>query len=370
MSEKDRAENRMIVDLLRNDIGRIAAAGSVQVRSFFDIEKYESIFQATSTIDAELKESATLVDLFQALFPSGSITGAPKIETMKIIHEVEKQPRGLYTGAIGYAAPNGDMTFSVAIRTLLADESDGSFRLNVGSGVTIASDAEKEYRECLQKSLFVTRESTSFELFETILWSHGKGLHYLDDHLNRMKDSAAYFGWDFSLRDVRAYAVQIGRELANAGERDDKRVRMAFRHDGRCSHSVSGLDTLKTPVLAGFSKRVISSDDRFQFHKTTHRPVYDIVLEEADARGWFDAIVLNERGEVAEGARSNIFIERDGKLLTPPVSAGILAGTMRGRMLRENDSAEERTLHREDVLQADRVFLSNALRGCIVVEMA
>lgn len=369
-SEKDRAENRMIVDLLRNDIGRLAVPGSVAVRSFFDVEKFASIIQATSTIDAVLKDPPTLVDLFQALFPSGSVTGAPKIETMKIIHEVEEFARGPYTGAIGYASPDGNMTFNVAIRTLVVNERKGSFRVHVGSGVTIASDPIREYEECLQKALFVAREPMTFDLFETIRWSDGNGYHHIADHLRRMHASAAYFGWPFNVDEAKHILAEAERKELRAGEPGDHRVRLQVRHDGTFVCSVRKLEDLSEPVLVGFSSRTVLSSDRFQYHKTTHRQTYEDVLEEAVARGWFDAIVLNERGEVAEGARSNVFIEKDGTLFTPPVSAGALPGTMRRRLLASRKrKAEERSLTRGDILEADRVFVANALRGLIEVQV-
>ena len=369
-SEKDRAENRMIVDLLRNDIGKIAREGSVKVRSFFDIETYESILQATSTITAELRNPPSLVDLFQALFPSGSITGAPKRETMRIIHEVEGKPRGPYTGTIGYASPHGDMAWNVAIRTLLADQRTGVFQLNVGSGVTIASDPVKEYQECLQKALFVTREPSDFKLFETILWVPGRGYAHLRSHLSRMRSSAEYFGWKYSGESVTGYLERTVSAQLSREEQIPHRIRIMYDRKGTCAHTIAKLEPLPEPVLVGFSKRTLSSADRFQYHKTTRRQTYDIVLEEAAARGWFDAIVLNERGEVAEGARSNVFIERDGVLMTPPVTAGILPGTERARILSSRGrKAVERTLFRSDILEAKRVYLSNALRGLMEVEV-
>ncbi len=364
-SEKDRAENRMIVDLLRNDAGRIAVPGSVQVRSFFDIEVYPSIVQATSTVESRLKGRLALVDAFNALFPSGSVTGAPKIETMRIIHEIEEGPRGVYTGAIGCASPQGDMAFSVAIRTAEVNERMGEFSIHVGSGVTVASGARREYEECLQKALFVAREPVGFELFETMLWTPRKGFVHPADHLRRMEGSCKYFGWPFSAAKAREYLREVHEELLRK-PLQEARVRLRYGPDLSFAHDVAKLGPLPLSVLTGFSSRTISSDDRFQFHKTTHRRVYDEVLEDARVRGWFDAIVMNERGEVAEGARTNVFIEKDGLLLTPPISSGILAGTMRRRILASKQwRTEERTLTKQDVLSADRVFLTNALRGMV-----
>ncbi len=382
-SEKDRAENRMIVDLLRNDIGRLARPGSVKVPAFFSVERHPTLFQATSTITAQLQRRANLVDLFQALFPCGSVTGAPKIETMRIINELETEPRGVYTGAVGFLGPGGPASrsasqhagwrgaFSVAIRTLVSDEDEGSFRLDIGSGVTIASEARSEYEECLLKARFVEMEPRAFRLFETILWTPEDGFDLLNDHLHRLADSADYFDWTFDIEAIRALLeeehLRLHREVASIGRH---RVRLTVGQDGSVEMEAKPLEPLPAHPKVGFSRKRISTDDRFQYHKTTQRPLYDTLLEKLRTRGWFDAIVLNERGEVAEGTRSNVVIRRGTAFLTPPLTSGILPGVYRQKLLRSRRSvAQETTLKPKDLLEADEVFVCNALRGMVRVEV-
>lgn len=370
-SEKDRAENRMIVDLLRNDIGRLAKPGTVKVPEFFSIERHPTLIQATSTVTATLGGAMNLVDLFRALFPCGSVTGAPKIETMRIINELEREPRGVYTGAIGFFGPDGRGTFSVAIRTLVSDEEEGTFRLDVGSGVTIASPPDAEYDECLLKARFVETEPFDHRLFETILWTPHDGLELLPEHLRRLAESAAHFGWDVDLAEVRrellAESKRLERTSSGAGA---WRVRLDVDRRGSCQIASKPLDELPDRPLVGFARKRISTEDRFQYHKTTRREFYDLLLKKAERRGWFDVIALNERGEVAEGARSNVVIRRGDEWLTPPVASGILAGVYRGHVLRRRrPSVREAVLRPEDLRAADEVFCCNALRGLLRVEL-
>ncbi len=370
-SEKDRAENRMIVDLLRNDIGRLAKPGTVRVPAFFDVEQHPTVIQATSTVTATLTSKLNLVDLFRALFPCGSVTGAPKIETMRIINEVEQEPRGVYTGAIGFVGPDGKGTFSVAIRTLVSDEEEGTFRLDVGSGVTIASPAAAEYEECLVKARFVETEPVDVRLFETILWSPKAGYELLAAHLDRLKDSAAYFGWTVELESITKGLAAEERRIANERTATGPwRVRLDLDSQGTWSVESTPLDVLKSPPLVGFSRKKISTDNRFQYHKTTHRELYDLLLKKAAKRGWFDVVVVNERGEVAEGARSNVVIHRGEEWLTPPVTSGILAGVYRGHLLRlRRPVVREAVLRPEDLRSADDVYICNSLRGLVRVEL-
>ena len=370
-SEKDHAENRMIVDLLRNDIGRLAVPGSVRVPAFFSIEKHPTVFQATSTVTARLRKRVNMVDLFQALFPCGSVTGAPKIETMRIINEVEPEPRGVYTGAIGYMGPDGRGTFSVAIRTAVSDEEGGRFRLGIGSGVTIASNEHSEFDECLLKARFVEVEPRSFQLFETILWHPDEGFALVDEHLARLQDSSAFFDRPLNAELFLSALEEENLLLRTSQSRTEPhRVRIAVDAAGGMVTEHAPLDLLPLAVKVGFSKKRISTEDRFQYHKTTWRPLYDTLLGKARARGWFDALVLNERGEVAEGTRSNLVIRRNGTLVTPPLFAGILPGIYRKSLLRrQKDPVTEATLLPGDVMAADEVYVCNALRGLVRVSI-
>ncbi len=370
-SEKDRAENRMIVDLLRNDIGRLAKPGTVKVPAFFSIEQHPTLIQATSTITAMLAGPTNLVDLFRALFPCGSVTGAPKIETMRIINELEREPRGVYTGAIGFFGPEGRGTFSVAIRTLVSNEEEGTFRLDVGSGVTIASPPKDEYEECLLKARFVEAEPYDHRLFETILWTPHDGLELLPDHLRRLADSASYFGWQVDLEEVRRTLLNEARRLEQSSEGVGAwRVRLDVDSHGALQVASKPLDAIPDRPQVGFARKRISTGDRFQYHKTTRRDLYDLLIKKAERRGWFDVIVLNERGEVAEGARSNVVIRRGDVWLTPPVGSGILAGIYRGHLLRgRRPLVREAVLKTEDLRTADEVHCCNALRGLLRVEL-
>lgn len=370
-SEKDRAENRMIVDLLRSDIGRLARPGSVQVPAFFSVERHPTVFQATSTITAMLQRRANLIDLFQSLFPCGSVTGAPKIETMRIINELESEPRGVYTGAVGFLGPGGRGAFSVAIRTLVSDEEKGSFRVDIGSGVTIASEPRSEYEECLLKARFVETEPRAFRLFETILWTPEEGFDLLNDHLRRLSDSADYFDWTIDIEAVRSVLEEEHRRLRHEAAKIGRhRIRLTVGPDGSAETDAKPLEPLPARPKVGFSRKRISTENRFQYHKTTQRPLYEMLLEKVRTRGWFDAIVLNERGEVAEGARSNIVIRRGTTYLTPPLSSGILPGVYRQKLLRSRSTvAQETTLKPKDILEADEVFVCNALRGMLRVDV-
>lgn len=370
-SEKDRAENRMIVDLLRNDIGRLAKPGSVKVPEFFSIEQHPTVIQATSTITATLGGPLNLVDLFQALFPCGSVTGAPKIETMRIINELEREPRGVYTGAIGFFGPDGRGTFSVAIRTLVSDEEEGTFRVDVGSGVTISSPPEAEYDECLLKARFVDTEPFDHRLFETILWTPHDGLELLPDHLRRLADSAAYFGWALDLEEARRELLAEAKRLERTSTGADAwRVRLDVDSQGGRQIASKLLDPIPDRPQVGFARKRISTNDRFQYHKTTRRELYDLLMKKAERRGWFDVVVLNERGEVAEGARSNVVVRRGDEWLTPPVASGILAGVYRGHLMRgRRPPVREAILRPEDLRAADEVYCCNALRGLLRVEL-
>ncbi|MCU0453700.1 MAG: aminodeoxychorismate synthase component I [Bacteroidetes bacterium] len=370
-SEKDRAENRMIVDLLRNDIGRLAKPGTVKVPAFFAVEQHPTVMQATSTITATLSGPMNLVDLFGALFPCGSVTGAPKIETMRIINEVEPGPRGVYTGAIGYFGPDGRGTFSVAIRTLVSDEEEGTFRVDVGSGVTIASPVEAEYDECLLKARFVESEPTDFRLFETILWRSHDGMEFLPTHLARLSDSASYFGWTFDLDALRRSLLEEADRIARERTADAPwRMRVELDRDGSWKVVSKPLDELPDMPRVGFARKKVSTEERFQYHKTTRRSFYDELLAKAERRGWFDVIALNERGEVAEGARSNVVIRRGESWLTPPISSGVLPGVYRAHLLRQRrPSVREEVLTPEDLRAADEAYVCNALRGLVRVSL-
>lgn len=362
--EKNRAENLMILDLIRNDFGRICQIGSVEVPSLFDVEKFPTLFQMTSTARGRLREGVWLKEIFRALFPCGSITGAPKVRATQIIAELETEPRGVYTGAIGYASPRGAACFSVAIRTALVENGVGE--MGVGSGVTIDSDPESEYDECLLKANFLSKPVEEFALIESVKFCGGYRL--LDRHLARLNDSARYFDFPFDELALRA-------TLRDYAERLDStrvyKVRLLLDRTGRVelSHSLVEPEPTGKRAKVAISDKRTNSADKFFYHKTTHRPLYDEATAMARALGLADALFFNERGELAEGAISNVFIERAGKLYTPPVSAGILAGVYRGFVLETNPNASEAVLTMDDLARAERIWICNAVRGMREAEL-
>lgn len=366
-SEKDRAENVMIVDLIRNDLGRLAPPGGVRVSALCAIEGYPSVWQMTSTVSAEPIDT-DLLTIFRALFPCGSVTGAPKIRAMEIIRELEPEPRGLYCGALGWIAPAGDFSFSVPIRTLRVAP-DGRFRLNLGSGVVADSDGESEWAECLLKGRFLTELPPPFGLIETLRCDAGEPAPYplLDRHLRRLERSARHFGHHCELAHVR----QALLDHAAALPRGTHRVRLELAANGRFAITGEALAALcGHPQLIALADTRVDSSDPLLRHKTTARTTYDHALRAALARGHFDALFLNEKDEVAEGARSTIFVDAgDGLLLTPPLAAGVLDGVLRRTLLDSGKAVEHRlTLH--DLQRAGTIFAGNALRGLIPVQLA
>jgi para-aminobenzoate synthetase/4-amino-4-deoxychorismate lyase len=359
-SDKERAENVMIVDLIRNDLGRLARPGSVRVERLFEVEAYPSVWQMTSTVSA-CAPDAGLEQVFRALFPCGSVTGAPKIRAMEIAAELEAGPRGVYTGALGHFAPGGDFSLNVAIRTLVL-EHDGNGCLGVGSGIVADSRPELELAECRLKAAFLAGIEADFQLIETLLLDSADARLYplLDEHLQRLADSARYFGFTWDAQAVRAALLAHGR-AAGPGRR---RVRLLLDKAGIPLIDSSPLpardESEPTVVLA---RRSIDSRDLFRYHKTTVRHDYEAELAQLPA-GVFDALFCNERGELCEGARSNLYLSLGGVLHTPPVSAGLLDGVMRRRLLRKQPvPIVERTLRPEDLARAEAIYVSNAVRG-------
>ncbi len=363
-SAKDRAENLMIVDLIRNDLGRLAPPGGVRVERLFEVERYPSVWQLTSTVSAEPVE-AGLEAIFRALFPCGSITGAPKLRAMEIVHELESGARGLYCGALGWIAPDGDFHFSVPIRTLEAAP-DGRFRLGVGSGIVADSDPRREWDECLLKARFLTGLRPDFGLIETLRCEAQADPAYplLARHLDRLGRSAAFFGMSCNLPAVRAALLTHAAELAPGTHR----VRLVLEADGRWNIDSAPLDPLPQAVPSVvLSSTPVRATDPLQQHKTTLRTHYDRELEQAAAAGHFDVLFCNDRGELAEGARSSVFVDRgDGVLLTPPLDAGVLDGVFRRKLLDEG-AAREARLTRTDLYAAEGLFVANALRGLFPV---
>ena len=356
---KNRSEHVMIVDLLRNDLGRICTMGSVHVDDLFSVECYETLLQMTSTISGTLQRNLRYYDIFKAIFPSGSITGAPKIHTMQLIRELERTPRGIYTGAIGFISPDGSSVFNVAIRTLVMK--DGIAQMGVGGGIVADSTPAEEYRECLLKASFLTRTRQSFQLIETMLWEHGH-IRFLNMHLDRLESSARYFDIPFNRPGILSHITETTNQLQ---PEESYRIRLLLDASGNASIASEKFtaDPESTPVSVVLSPNPTTSTDVFLRHKTTHREQYNREHTQARAEGFDEVIFLNERGQVTEGAISNIFIQQHGKLLTPPLASGVLPGIYRRHLLETNTTAEERILAIPDLEAAEAVFLCNSLRG-------
>jgi para-aminobenzoate synthetase/4-amino-4-deoxychorismate lyase len=354
---KNRSENVMIVDLMRNDLGRICEYGSVRVDQLFTVEKYETLFQMTSEVSGALRPGVRYSDIFASLFPCGSITGAPKHRTIEIIQELERGPRGVYTGAIGFFSPAREAVFNVPIRTVVLKNNCGE--MGVGGGIVIDSLAEDEFRECLLKSEFLTRREEPFELLESILWKDGYSLLTL--HLERMQSSAMYFGFNFDREVILAALEKEGKRLASGAR---AKVRVLLERSGAVK--VTHIPVVEQTGMGKVAVSAIrvSSGDRYLRHKTTRRQLYDRQYEQALGQGYDEVLFLNERGEVTEGAISNVFIEKDGQWFTPPVSCGLLPGIYRRQLLETKPAAAERVLHLEDLASADAVYICNSVRGC------
>jgi len=346
-STKDRAENVMIVDLLRNDLGKVSIPGTVQVSSVFELERFETVWQMTSTVEATLRDGTSLADLMTALFPCGSITGAPKIRTMQIIRELERFPRGAYTGAIGLLKPGEDCVFNVAIRTVVIDTEVRRATFGVGGGVTIDSTAKREYEECLVKSRFLKMPAVEFQLFESMLLEDGEYFLFAE-HLERMRNSADYFGFRFPETQINA---DLGR-IAIEKSRGWFKVRLTLWKDGRIETLVSGLKPV-VDLQVRLATTPVDSSDRFLFHKTTRR---DFTAD--------DVLYWNERGEVTESSIANVVVEIGGKLYTPPIASGLLAGTFRNHLLAQ-EKIEERVIMVDKL--PEEFFLINSVRKWISV---
>jgi para-aminobenzoate synthetase/4-amino-4-deoxychorismate lyase len=387
---KNRSENVMIVDLLRNDLGRLCNYGSVRAEKLFAVERYPTLLQMTSTVTGELRSDVGFQEIFRALFPCGSITGAPKVRAMQLIAEIENEPRGVYTGAIGFFSRELSI-FNVAIRTLELDGESG--RMGVGSGVVIDSDPASEFSECLLKAKFLTDSlhrgsggpQDAFSLIESLLWNNGYPL--IDLHLDRLEDSARYFGYPCDRAATKTALLAHAEEFAVAKPR---KVRLLLNRDGDLeiesellpestknagapsiphlvaewvgSHALT-MNAEAKPIRVRISTDRTNPDDPMFFHKTTNRFLYNEALKAAVAAGFDDVLFLNDRGEVTECAIHNVFIEKDGLLITPPIECGVLPGVHRRHLLETRPSTIERTLSLDDLRHADTVYLSNAVRG-------
>lgn len=356
---KNRAENLMIVDLLRNDLSRISEPGSVKVDDLFSIETYPSLHTMTSGIEAQLKPGINLDQVLRALFPCGSVTGAPKIRAMEIIRELESVPRGAYCGAIGMIDPDGKSRFNVGIRTLSLGR-DGSLSYPVGSGVVADSTGASEYQECLLKAVFLT--GGSFDLIETIGWDPVVGFMHLDLHMERLAASAFVFGYAFRKSHVREALDKTVENFAKP-----HKIRMTLAYNGQVKTSAAPLafDTMQALWSLSLSKKCLKSRDRMLRHKTSQRIFYDGERERIhQLTGCKEVLFFNEREELCEGSFTNVFLVKNGKMVTPALRSGLLPGVLRKTLLANGD-AVAKTLTLKDLELADEVFVGNSVRGLI-----
>lgn len=353
---KNRAEHTTIVDLLRNDLGKVCRFGSVQVEKFMQVERYRSLFQMTSTITGVRDSRHSSTQIFRALFPSGSITGAPKRRTMEIIQELESDNRGIYTGAIGWFGPNGQACFNVAIRTLLVH--GDRYTLGVGGGITVDSTAAAEYEECKLKASFLQRPAPDFVLIETMRAVSGR-IPLFERHLLRLSGSAKYFQIPLDKEALRREVFEVLRE-AQEGER---RVRLTVDKNGRATIECTSLNPVPWSGNLIVSSVRTNPSDIFLYHKTSHRQLYENAFADARRRGFDEVLFLNRDGFLTEGSISNIFLQAGDRTLTPPIEHGLLPGVQRAWNLENAPQSRETGIRLTDFQTADRVWVCNALRG-------
>ncbi len=356
-SEKNRAENVMITDMLRNDMGRVAVPGTVAPAAVFEIEKYPTVWQMTSTVTAST--GASVSDIFAALFPCASVTGAPKVASMKLIAALEDSPREIYTGAIGFIAPGRKARFSVAIRTARVDRRSGEGVYGTGGGIVWDSEPDAEYAECLDKARVLSRGTRrrDFSLLESLLWTRDEGFFLLEEHLRRIADSAEYFDFRFDRAAAAAELDRLARELPDRA----RKIRMLLGRDGALalSHEPLAAHPPGGPRLV-LANRPVDASDPFLYHKTTERSVFDEARREAGDGD--DVLLWNREREITESTIANVVVRLRGRLLTPPVDCGLLPGTFRARLLAEG-RIEEARIRLEDLAAAEEILLVNSVRG-------
>ncbi|MCP5419816.1 MAG: aminodeoxychorismate synthase component I [Gammaproteobacteria bacterium] len=353
-SEKERAENVMIVDMMRNDLGRIAGIGSVQTPRLFEVEQYPTVWQMTSTVGCDTR--ADLPELLCALFPAASITGAPKRRAMEIIAELETTPRGIYTGSIGFMAPQRYAQFNVAIRTVWIDKSKRQAEYGVGGGIVWDSAAHSEFQECYAKARILSATQPEFCLLETLLWTPERGFWLFDEHLDRLLNSARYFAFS---ADGEAIQRRLAAAVASAPAHPHK-VRLRVARDGNVTVEVLNLPRQQASPRVCLAKQPVDSSNVFLYHKTTHRTIYE--QAKRDCPGYDDVLLWNEAGEITESCIANVLFKRAGEWFTPPIHCGLLAGVYRAVLLRQG-RLKERVLRIEDWNACDEIRLLNSVRG-------
>ncbi len=360
-SLKDRAENSMIVDLIRSDLGKVSKGNSIKVSELFRVRKYDTLFQMTSQVDGTLKKGIAYTDIFRNIFPGGSVTGVPKKKTIEIIKGLESSLRGVYCGALGFIAKRKEAIFNLPIRTISIFGNKA--QMGVGSGVVYGSSPIKEFKECSLKADFLTKANYNFKLIETILWD--RGFKFLREHLNRIRDSASYFGYSYSLKYLLKELKRVERKFLK-GRR--YKVRVLLNNKGVVNIEYSEIKRQDALVYVAISKYRVDSEDIFLYHKTTNRALYDREYAFYRVLGYYDVIFLNSRGEITEGSISNVIIKKNNNFYTPVFSSGLLAGIYRGYLLKKG-LVKEKKITFSEFLSADKVYLSNSVRGMVEVRV-
>ncbi len=397
--KKQQSENLMIVDLMRNDIGRLADAGSMKVSKLFEIETYKTLHQMISSIEGEVSKEITFSEVINGLFPCGSITGAPKIRTMEIIHELENTPRDIYTGAIGFITPDNDFTFNVPIRTITFPKGSKQGTLGIGGGIIYESDPVDEWHESKLKARFITGINRQFKLIETLRYdATNKQVLRLEKHLKRLEQSASCFDYPV---DVANVAQMINCYVKQQSDEFDLKLRVLLNEAGGIDISSETLPVFSDSATSLSIKELVKSvlqigehalgrslpkvylspikldeTNLFRQHKSTNRALYNTAYKKAEADGFYDVLFLNRQGNLAEASRHNLLVRQGITLYTPPLKDGALPGVMREELLATGDelvgengfAVIEKSLTLEDLRQADRVYLSNSVRGLVEVE--
>jgi para-aminobenzoate synthetase/4-amino-4-deoxychorismate lyase len=373
-SEKDRAENLMIVDLLRSDLGRVAEYGSVGLEELFTLERYETLWQLTSQVGAEIRQDVGLAELFGALFPPGSTTGAPKTSAMNLIRDLESTPRGVYAGSVGFVAPAGHEAgahFNVAIRTVVVDCDEGVAEYGTGAAITWESTVGSEYAEAVLEARVLQADKEAFSLLEAIRWD-GDQFLLLEGHLARLADSAAYFGFQYSEHEVRSALTKHSVALQSTVKETAARIRLLMNRQGQVTIETAEVDLLPfvdspedlafgmNPVHVVVSNRPVSRTEVSLYHKTTQRGIYDAAL--GDAPGVDDVLLINDRGEVTESTIANLAVRFGDVWLTPPLDSGCLPGVYRAELLGRG-YLEEAPIPMGDLAAAGDIALINSVRG-------
>ena len=350
-SEKDRAENLMILDMVRNDLGKVCLPGSLSTPKLFELHSFPTVWQQTSSVVGETV--CSLAEIFSSVFPCASVTGAPKVRAMEIIAELEQHPRGVYTGAMGYLKPGGETLFNVSIRTMYIDKVKKSATYGIGSGIVWDSDPEAELAESLAKAKILNFPSLPFELFETMKYTPREGIYLIEEHFDRIKSSAIRFNYRFDENQARALLSEIESDKS-------LKIRLIVNKEGDPKLEILPLSASRKEVKLKLAKNPVDSRNIFLFHKTTNREVYDKAKKEV--YDCDDVLLFNESGQITETSIANIFLEKQGSLYTPPVECGLLPGTLRASMLKKKE-VNEKILSLGDFLIADRIFVGNSVRG-------